>query len=226
MLAGVAAGLAFSTKYSFAIGLVLPLVAWRSIWRRATSASHPPQPLSRSRERGEGSLVLLAEGAGEELRAAVGSMLSWRSCWRASWSGAVLGRPGDRAEPGPRRGWYGEQARLGGIRWNGQSDAPIWQLYVRDAGKGLGWPALVLAGRRRHLLWWRNREALVAVLAVLAACLAVMLRQQLFSRGSRCRCCHHWRCWPAGRWRCSAGHRGARASASARDGTRGGRRCC
>ena len=38
LLAGVVAGLAFSTKYSFAVGLVLPLVMWR--WRG--KAPSPP----------------------------------------------------------------------------------------------------------------------------------------------------------------------------------------
>ena len=94
--------------------------------------------------------------------------------------GLGLGMPEIVTSPGLVAAGIAEQARLGTIRWNGQSDAPIWQLYGEALGKGLGWPALLLAGVGTVALWWRNRLALVALLATLAACLAIMLRQQLF----------------------------------------------
>jgi len=139
LLAGAAAGLAFSTKYSFAIGLALPLAA-ALLTRRGLA------------------LVALA-----------GFVL-----------GGVLGAPELVLRPGDVLSGVAEQARLGSIRWNGQSGAPVWQLYVETLAQGLGWPALLAAAVGAGMLGWRSWRVLAAVLAVPLLCLAVMLRQELF----------------------------------------------
>jgi hypothetical protein len=147
VLAGLAAGLACSAKYSFAIGLALPLVVALT-GRRATGV------VGRTAD----SLAVLA----------------------AFVVGAALGAPEIILSPDAVLAGVAEQARLGSIRWNGQSDAPIWQLYFDTLVHGLGWPALLMAAVGCVAVGWRSREALVAELSVLALCLGVMLRQELF----------------------------------------------
>jgi hypothetical protein len=94
--------------------------------------------------------------------------------------GAALGAPEILLSPDAVLAGVAEQARLGGIRWNGQSDAPIWHLYLDTLVQGLGWPALVMAAVGCVALGRRSKEVLAAEVAVLALCLGVMLRQELF----------------------------------------------
>jgi hypothetical protein len=94
--------------------------------------------------------------------------------------GAVLGAPEIIVVPDAVVAGLAEQARIGGVRWNGQSDAPIWQLYVETLGHGLGWPALAMALIGCVAIGGRNRWALVAEAIVPVVCLGVMLRQELF----------------------------------------------
>jgi len=94
--------------------------------------------------------------------------------------GAVLGAPEIVLSPSAVVAGLMEQARLGGTRWNGQSEAPVWQLYGQTLVQGFGWPALVAAGFGALALARRDRLALAAQLAVPAACLAIMLHQELF----------------------------------------------
>jgi 4-amino-4-deoxy-L-arabinose transferase-like glycosyltransferase len=146
VLAGLTAGLGFSTKYSFAIGLALPLV-----------------------------VALVGRNVSLTRRAA-----DFLAVLAAFVVGAAVGAPEFILSPDAVLAGVAEQARLGGIRWNGQSDAPIWQLYLDTLVQGLGWPALLLAAIGCVTVGWRSREALVAELSVLALCLGVMLRQELF----------------------------------------------
>ncbi|MCC7368568.1 MAG: glycosyltransferase family 39 protein [Chloroflexi bacterium] len=144
LLGGVLAGLAFSTKYSFAVGVLLPLAAamLRAGWR--------------SRLLG-GTVVV----AGMAL-------------------GAVLGAPEILLSPTAVATGVAEQARLGAVRWNGQSDLPVWQLYAETLVQGLGWPALAVAVAGCVALGLRRPLLLAATLSVPLGCLAVMLRQELF----------------------------------------------
>jgi hypothetical protein len=187
LLAGLLAGLAAATKYNFGVVLVLPLVAAARpmLARAALPALTPPPPLSRKQERGETILLpspTCGRGVGGEgRRVGVRAGARYLGLTLAGFAlGLGLGMPEIVTSPGLVAAGIAEQARLGTIRWNGQSDAPIWQLYGEALGKGLGWPELLLAGVGTVALWWRNRLALVALLATLAACLAIMLRQQLF----------------------------------------------
>jgi hypothetical protein len=170
-LAGAAAGLAFSTKYSFAVGLVLPLVAvmmtqckdlsippWGSFPLRGANMGCADVPTAPRLRRAKLMLVVLA----------------------AFVIGSVLAAPEIVLSPEAIVAGVAEQARLGGIRWNGQSDAPVWQLYIETLGHGLGWPALMMAVIGGVAVGRRNRNALLAVLAVPVVCLGVMLRQELF----------------------------------------------
>jgi hypothetical protein len=94
--------------------------------------------------------------------------------------GAAVGAPELVLRPDAVLAGVLEQARLGGIRWNGQSDAPIWQLYAETLVQGLGWPALAMAAVGSIAVTRRSWRPLLAELAVPVACLAVMLRQELF----------------------------------------------
>ena len=161
LLAGVAAGLAFSTKYSFAVGLVLPLVV-------AMMARYDPLPCP-SPSKGQG----LGEGVFRRVRLALVVLAGFVL-------GAVIGEPEIVLRPNDVVAGIAEQARIGRDRWNGQSDAPVWQLYVETLVQGLGWPALLMAGIGAGLLGWRGRGALLAALAVPVVCLGVMLSQELF----------------------------------------------
>jgi hypothetical protein len=156
VLAGVAAGLAFSTKYSFAVGLALPLVV------AVLGPRGGPGPGAVS---GQG----LTRRAADVLAVLAAFVV-----------GAGLGAPEILLRPDAILAGVAEQARLGGIRWNGQSDAPIWHLYLDTLVQGLGWPAVVVAALGCAAIGRRSKEALAAELAVLALCLGVMLRQELF----------------------------------------------
>jgi hypothetical protein len=94
--------------------------------------------------------------------------------------GAVVAAPELLLRPQAVAAGIAEQARIGASRWNGQADAPIWQLYAETLVQGLGWPALLAAGIGAAVLGWRRWGALAAVLAVPLVCLGVMLRQELF----------------------------------------------
>ena len=177
LLAGAAAGLALSTKYSFAVGLVLPLVAALL----GPGTPHPPGPSPASGRGGAGSSSPLSLvrgrglGGGGSARARLALLVLAGFVF-----GAVLGAPELVLRPSDVIAGVAEQARLGSMRWNGQSDAPVWTLYAETLVQGLGWPALLVAAVGAGVLGWRGRGALVAVLAVPLLCLAVMLRQELF----------------------------------------------
>jgi hypothetical protein len=146
LLAGLLSGLAFSTKYSFAVAVLLPLVA----------------ALGRAQHRlgGRGLLVAIVAG---------GFVL-----------GALLGAPEIIRSPLAMLDGIADQARLGAVRWNGQSDAPVWRLYLETLVHGLGWPALLVVGAGAVALALRARLVLLATAIVPIGCLAVMLRQELF----------------------------------------------
>ncbi|MFN8633557.1 MAG: glycosyltransferase family 39 protein [Chloroflexota bacterium] len=147
-LAGLAAGLAFSTKYSFGVGLMLPLAA-----------------------------AVLTRGLGAGLRERVIQVLLVTASFVV---GAAVGAPEILLTPDAVMAGIVEQARLGSIRWNGQPDAPIWQLYGQALAHGLGWSALLAAGFGALALGRRCTLALFAQLTVPVVCLGVMLRQELF----------------------------------------------
>jgi len=162
LLAGAAAGLAFSTKYSFAVGLVLPLLA----------AALPSRALARRCDD--------ADGRGSRTddlvrRASLGALTVMGFVL-----GAVLGAPEIVTSPLAIVAGVAEQARIGASRWNGQSEAPVWRLYAETVWYGLGWPVLALAGVGAVVLAQRSPWMLLAQLAVPLVCLAVMLRQELF----------------------------------------------
>jgi hypothetical protein len=165
LLAGLAAGLAFSTKYNFAVGLVLPLYAALAV---------PLGPLSGPR--GAGGARRLGD-LGHEL----GRRATWLLLVLAGLLlGAIVGAPEIVLNPGAVVAGVAEQARLGSIRWNGQSDAPVSQLYAETLVQSLGWPALVAAGIGAVALSRKGPAALMAQLMVPLVCLVVMLRQELF----------------------------------------------
>jgi hypothetical protein len=189
-LAGLAAGLAFSTKYSFAVGLILPVLAiWVAPSIRAPQHCEggdtregiegPPDQTS-STQPTTGSPPPRASSLGASLAAPIAGMRALLIVLAAFIVGAVLGAPEIIVMPDAVIAGLAEQARLGSVRWNGQSGAPIWQLYLETLGHGLGWPALAMALIGGAAVGWRNRWALVGELAVLAVCLGVMLRQELF----------------------------------------------
>jgi hypothetical protein len=198
LLAGLAAGLGFSTKYSFAVGLVLPLLGVVLAPGALTlQTSHrggalTPQPPLPTVGEGEPAAPVPSRGEAETM---TGRDVACGARWRPELArrgqllllvlvgfvlGAVLGAPEIVLSPSAIVTGVVEQARIGGTRWNGQSDAPIWQLYAETLVQGLGWPALVFALAGAAALWRRSRVALVAELAVPLICLAVMLRQELF----------------------------------------------
>ena len=92
----------------------------------------------------------------------------------------MLGAPEILFSPAAMLAGLMEQARIGESRWNGQSDAPVWQLYLETLVQGLGWPALGVAIAGGVALAIRRPLVLVATVAVPIVCLAVMLRQELF----------------------------------------------
>ena len=148
LLAGLTAGLAFGTKYSFAVVLALPMLA-----------------------------ALVARCRGGEV---IGRAVSLLALLAAFVVGALVGAPEILLSPDAVAAGIVEQARLGGIRWNGQSDAPVWQLYAETLVQGLGWPALAMAAVGGVAVARRGWRPLLAELAVPVVCLAVMLRQELF----------------------------------------------
>ena len=139
VLAGVVAGLAFSTKYSFAVGLVLPLAAGAAGAGRADLTPAPRSP------RGEGGGHRLPSPAQRERGSRLSGARPVLLVLAGFVLGAVLGAPELVLRPDAVVAGIVEQARLGGIRWNGQSDAPVWQLYAETLVQGLGWPALLAA---------------------------------------------------------------------------------
>ena len=52
--------------------------------------------------------------------------------------GLVVGMPAVLTSPGLVLAGIAEQARLGTMRWNGQSTDPIWQLYGEALVRGVG----------------------------------------------------------------------------------------
>jgi hypothetical protein len=167
LFAGVMAGLAFGTKYSFAVGLLLPLAAAARVCRtHATPVTLPAAPTPDSLPPAGGGL---GRGSILALLVLFGFVL-----------GAVVGAPELLLRPQDVVAGIAEQARIGASRWNGQSDAPIWQLYAETLVQGLGWPAVLAAGIGTVVLGWRQWGVLVAVLTVPLVCLSVMLRQELF----------------------------------------------
>jgi len=162
LLSGAMAGLAFSTKYSFAVGVLLPLAA---------SVIRCLPPL----RRGEG-------GWGGEVsqRGLLPRLLLLLLAPAGFLVGAALGAPEFVFRPDAVLAGVTEQARLGTIRWNGQSDAPVWRLYIETLVQGLGWPALAVAGAGIVALGLRRVSVMAAIVIVPLACLAVMLRQELF----------------------------------------------
>jgi len=177
LLAGVAAGLAFSTKYSFAIGLAMPLVG--ALLARPGDLT-PRPPLRRGEGGQEARLHPFLVGPGGR-RGEIGRHVRLALLVLAGFVvGAVLGGPEIVLRPGDVIAGVAEQARLGSMRWNGQSDAPVWLLYAETLVQGFGWPALLTAAVGVGVLAWRGRGALAAVLAVPLLCLAVMLRQELY----------------------------------------------
>jgi hypothetical protein len=186
LLAGAMAGLAFSTKYSFAVGILLPLVA--SVGSLISGAPSPSTPLSQgargARRNLEGSSPspvrpsrrstgLGGEGLLHRLIVVLLVPLGFVV-------GAVLGAPEFVGSPAAVVAGVVEQSRLGAIRWNGQSDAPIWLLYIETLIQGLGWPALMVGLIGIVGLALRRPFVAVAGVIVPLGCLAVMLRQELF----------------------------------------------
>jgi 4-amino-4-deoxy-L-arabinose transferase-like glycosyltransferase len=154
-LAGVLAALAAATKYSFGVGVVMPLVA-------SVGAG--------------GSVGARFQPARRGVRAGL-----WAGLTLAGFVvGLVVGMPEVVVSPGFVLAGIAEQTRLGTIRWNGQSADPIWQLYAETLVRGLGWPAMAMAFAGMVALWRRDRLALTAVLSVPAAYLGIMLQQALF----------------------------------------------
>jgi 4-amino-4-deoxy-L-arabinose transferase-like glycosyltransferase len=196
LLAGLLAGLAAATKYNFGVVLVLPLVAAM----RPMLAAALPSPAAAGEGLGEGASLSVGGAGGARWSAksdtptgrsrrggtcpnfrGVRATLRYLALTLGGFAiGLALGMPEILTSPALVAAGIAEQARLGTIRWNGQSDAPVWQLYGEALVKGLGWPVLLLAVGGAIVLWRRDRLAALGVLAVPAACLTIMLRQELF----------------------------------------------
>ena len=175
LLAGLLAGLAFTTKYNFGVILLLPLAVAMVVRPQSEKAG----------------AAVDAEAAASGLlfsRRLVASWGNWaRGCALriglvigAFIVGALLSMPEITLTPGVLAASVAEQARLGTMRWSGQSAAPIVQLYFETLVHGLGWPVLLAAVVGAVSLARRDRTALVVQLAVPIGCLLVMLRQELF----------------------------------------------
>lgn len=217
VLAGLLAGLAFTTKYNVGVALLLPLAA-ALLFPPARAADGPPsggdtnaapadsagaapdgQP-TRTVEAptsapatgaasedvptpGRPAAAPLARPAGraDARQSKLGTRLGWLAIVGAAFVlGALAGMPELTGDPRGVLAGVAEQARLGGLRWSGQSGAPIWALYAETLGHGLGRSVLVAALAGAIWLGRRNRAALLAQLVVPGGCLLVMLRQELF----------------------------------------------
>lgn len=149
---GLLAGLALVTKYNFGVALLLPLVIAVLVPRAAR--------LDRD----------WLWHHGERIGLVVGAFIV----------AALAGMPELTQSPDVVLAGIAEQARLGGLRWSGQSGAPTSLLYAETLGHGLGWSVLIAAAAGAVVAWRRNSLVLAAQLAIPLGCLLVMLRQELF----------------------------------------------